>query len=298
VTGWYSKDAILAQALGYTVVHKQHGLLFLLPLMTAGITAFYMSRMWFMTFTGEPRDAAVYEHAHESPRTMTVPLVILAVFSIGAAWGWPWYDAKASWLEHNVHHAQPAAVLADFGHVLDEGEAWEVTRSEFANERLQAYRWHDTSGALALGLVGVGIVFAAAVYFWRLVDAEEGKAQFARLHAFLQDKWGFDWLYSVTLVRPALVVAGWCRAFDLYVIDGLINGLGWLTVAVARWDGHFDNRVVDGLVNLVGDVIWASGARLRRVQTGFLRSYILFLALAAVSLFLLLSYLVAMASAR
>jgi NADH-quinone oxidoreductase subunit L len=296
-TGWYSKDAILAQALGYTVVHQRHGLLFLLPLATAGITAFYMSRMWFLTFAGEPRDADVYEHAHESPRTMTVPLVVLAVCSVGVAWGWPVYDAKASWLEHNVHHAQPAAVLADFGHVLDEDESWGVARAEFANERLQAYRWHDTSGALALGLVGVGIVFAAAVYLWRLVDAEEGKVQFARLYAFLQDKWAFDRLYSVIVVRPALVVSGWCRALDHYVIDGLINGLGWLIVAISRWDGRFDNRVVDGLVNLVGDAFWASGERLRRVQTGFLRSYILFLVVAAVGLFLLLTYLVAVAAA-
>src|SRR5262249_39585285 len=62
-SGWYSKDAILAQALGYVIVHPRHGLLFLLPLVTAGITTFYMFRMWFMTFTGEPRDRHVHEHA-------------------------------------------------------------------------------------------------------------------------------------------------------------------------------------------------------------------------------------------
>ena len=57
--------------------------------MTAGLTTFYMFRMWFMTFTGQPRDAHVYEHAHEPPSLMTIPLAILAVMSIIVAWGWP-----------------------------------------------------------------------------------------------------------------------------------------------------------------------------------------------------------------
>src|SRR5262249_43681318 len=55
-SGWYSKDAILAQALGFSLVNREHFLLFLLPLLTAGITTFYMFRMWFWTFTGKPRN--------------------------------------------------------------------------------------------------------------------------------------------------------------------------------------------------------------------------------------------------
>ncbi len=106
-SGWYSKDAILAQAFGFAYVHHQHFLLFLLPLVTAGITTFYMFRMWFMTFAGKPRDQHVYEHAHESPRLMTVPLIVLAVLSICVAWGWPIWDATESQLEHKLHHSQP-----------------------------------------------------------------------------------------------------------------------------------------------------------------------------------------------
>src|SRR5262249_27528797 len=112
-SGWYSKDAILAQALGFVRVHPQHGLPFPLPLVTAGITTFYMFRMWFLTFTGEPRDQHVHEHAHESPATMTLPLIVLAVCSICVAWGSPIWDAEASWLEHHKHHSQPASVIAD-----------------------------------------------------------------------------------------------------------------------------------------------------------------------------------------
>src|SRR5437763_747511 len=91
-SGWYSKDAVVASALGYSLVYQEHSLLFVLPLLTAGITTFYMFRMWFLTFTGKPRDPHVYDNAHESPRTMTVPLILLAVCSAGIAWGWPVWD--------------------------------------------------------------------------------------------------------------------------------------------------------------------------------------------------------------
>jgi NADH-quinone oxidoreductase subunit L len=301
-TGWYSKDAILAQALGYINVHPQHLLLFLLPLATAGLTAFYMSRMWLMTFTGQPRDEHVYEHAHESPWTMTAPLIVLAVCSVCVAWGWPIYDAEASWLEGNVHHAQHHAVLADFGNIgftesEAHGEYWVVAKRAEENERLYAHHNHHLAGNLALGLVTIGIVFAGLIYWKRVLDPAEAKEQFPRLHAFLMDKWRFDWLYSVMLVRPALVVGHWCKAFDLGVIDGIIHAVARGTVLLSKWNGIFDNGVIDGLANLIGNVIYDVGAGLRRVQTGFLRSYVLFLVLAAVGIFIVLSYLVRMAVA-
>jgi NADH-quinone oxidoreductase subunit L len=301
-TGWYSKDAILAQAFGFIYVHPGHLLLFLLPLGTAGLTAFYMARMWIMTFLGKPRDEHVYEHAHESPWTMTVPLIALAACSVCVAWGWPIWDAEASWLEQNVHHAQHHAVLADFGNIdysvsPDHGEYWVVAKDQVRNERVYAYRNHHLAGNLALGLVAIGLAFAGLIYWKRLLDPAEAKEQFPALYAFLIDKWRFDRLYSVMLVRPALVVGGWCAWFDLRVIDGIIHLLGRLTVLASKWDGLFDNNVVDGLVNLVGNVTYAVGGRLRQVQTGFLRSYVLFLVLAAAGIFLVLSYLVRIAIA-
>jgi NADH-quinone oxidoreductase subunit L len=301
-TGWYSKDAILAQALGFVYVHPQHLFLFLLPLVTAGITAFYMSRLWLMTFTGKPRDEHVYEHAHESPWTMTAPLIALAVCSVCVAWGWPIYDAESSWLESNVHHAQHHAVLADFGNIdysvnEDHGEYWVVAKKAEENERLYAYHNHHLAGNLALLLVGFGIGFAGLIYWKHVLDPAEAKEQFPGLHAFLMDKWRFDWLYSVVVVRPALVVGYWLAWFDLHVIDGIIHGVARISVLLSKWDGVFDNNVVDGLVNLVGNVIYDAGARLRNVQTGFLRSYVLFLVLAAAGIFLVLAYFVRMAAA-
>jgi NADH-quinone oxidoreductase subunit L len=292
-TGWYSKDAIMAQALGYVYVHPQHLLLLLLPLATVGLTAFYMFRMWLLTFTGTPRDEHVYEHAHETPWEMTTPLIVLAVCSVVAAWGWPIWDAEASFLEGHIHHAQPLSVVADFGRILEAESAELQARSENHN----AHRLHFLAGNLALAIGAIGIVFAFLLYYYRVLDPAEAKEQFPRVHAFLTEKWYFDRLYSAVFVRPALVVATWFRAFDLGVIDGFINALGRGTVRVAKWDGRFDNGVIDGLVNLLADVTWWVGARLRNVQTGYLRSYVLFLVLAAVCIFAVLSYFVRMAVA-
>jgi NADH-quinone oxidoreductase subunit L len=297
-SGWYSKDAILAQALGFVRVHPEHSLLFLLPLVTAAITTFYMFRMWFLTFAGKPRDHHVYDHAHESPRIMTVPLIILAFFSVVVAWGWPIWNAEASYLEGNLHHAQHASVSADFGYVASRDAPGEAPIKEDAqSERYFAHQYHHLAGNMALGLVLLAIVFAMVVYWFGVLDPAEAREQFPGVHRFLWNKWYFDELYSAVLVRPALVVANWCRAFDTSVIDGTIDGLGRSTVKFSSWNGRFDLGVIDGLVNVVAKVIYGTGARLRSVQTGYLRSYVLFMVLAAVGIFALVSYFVAMAAA-
>jgi NADH-quinone oxidoreductase subunit L len=305
--GWYSKDAILAQAIGYVRVHPQHALLFLLPLATAGITTFYMFRMWLLTFTGEPRDHHVHEHAHESPALMTVPLILLAVMSVIVAWGHPIWDPTKSQLEHAIYEAQPRAVLADFGHVRadqDHPEAGHdetfpdvAAKSKDLSERQQAHGLHGTAGFLALAVVFVGLVFALLTYYSRVLDPAESKEQFPAIYALLENKYYFDEIYSVLLVRPSMIVARAFSRFDLTRIDGVIHGLTRGSVGVARWFGRFDSGIIDGLVNLVGNVTYSVGSRLRRTQTGYLRSYVLFMALAAVGFFILLTYFVTMAAA-
>jgi NADH-quinone oxidoreductase subunit L len=288
-SGWYSKDAIMEMAYGFVAIHRAHALLFILPLVTAGLTTFYMYRMWFLTFTGRPRDEHVYEHAHESPPTMTVPLVALALFSLVVAWGWPPTNPENSWLEAQIHHAQPNSVYADFG-IREEGESVYFARHFDTSERYAGHENAVLAGGLALGLMVLGLVFAWILYYVRRLDPAEARGQFAGLHDFLDHKWYFDEFYDTVFLRPTLAVAGWCRAFDTYVIDGLVNGLAWLAVLASRWDGLFDLRIVDGLVNLIARVCYAVGGSLRRVQTGYLRSYVLFLVVAALGIFAVLSW--------
>ena len=82
------------------------------------------------------------------------------------------------------------------------------------------------------------------------------------------------------------------------VIDGAVDTSARVTVDVSRGTGRFDNGVIDGLVNVIGDACYAAGARLRNVQTGYLRSYVLFMVLAAVALFILLFYFAGAAPAQ
>jgi NADH-quinone oxidoreductase subunit L len=286
-SGWYSKDAIIAHGFAYIHANSVHTLLLILPLVTAGITCFYMFRMWFMTFTGEPKDHHVFENAHESPRVMTVPLMILAAFSLFVAWGWPVHDPDKSALGHTLEAARPTAVTVDFATVYDRLEQHEL------------YPWvHGVAGGAALGAALIGTLFAYLVYYRRRFDPADTVEQFPGIYRLLNAKWYFDEFYSAFFVRPALVVAGWFRWFDANVIDGYLHAFAWMTLRVSKWDGVFDKYVVDGAVNLVGNVTYTVGGALRRVQTGFIRSYVLFLVLAAVGLFAALSWFVSLAAAR
>jgi NADH-quinone oxidoreductase subunit L len=89
-SGYYSKDAILEQALSFWVTNgaPQASVFFILAVVGAAMTTCYMFRMWFMTFVGRPRDAHAYDHAHESPPVMVLPLVVLAVMAVSVAWNY------------------------------------------------------------------------------------------------------------------------------------------------------------------------------------------------------------------
>jgi NADH-quinone oxidoreductase subunit L len=284
-SGWYSKDEILAGSFGFVMTNPQHFLLFLLPLATAGITTFYMFRMWFMTFTGKPRDEHVYEHAHESPWVMTVPLILLAVFSVGVAWGLPPWEPEQSWLGQQLHHySMPKTVEMEIaGH---EGPI--PVDVDFIAETKAALANHHVVGALALAVVVIGLAFALVLYFFNVLDPAEAQDQFPGVHRFLAHKWYFDEIYSALLVRPGLHIAHWCRNFDAYVIDGFLHLVAKWNVLTSYWSGKFDRGIIDGFVNLLADVSYAVGTWLRNVQTGYLRSYILFLALAAMAVWIAL----------
>ncbi|HEX3654631.1 MAG TPA: proton-conducting transporter membrane subunit [Pirellulales bacterium] len=99
-SGYYSKDAIIAQALSFWHHNPTHGAVFFFAAAGgASLTAFYMFRLWYLTFAGVPRDHHVYEHAHESPKVMYMPLVVLAVFALAIGWSFPGVIGVADWLE-------------------------------------------------------------------------------------------------------------------------------------------------------------------------------------------------------
>jgi proton-translocating NADH-quinone oxidoreductase chain L len=257
-SGWYSKDAILADALGYGAVHPRHILLTILPFVTAGLTAFYMVRLWLLAFAGEPRDRHAHDHAHESPWVMTVPLLVLAAFSVGVAWGWPVWDAGASYLGGLLHGGEPAAVAA-----------------QFHTEHDVAHEYHALAGGIGLMIAAAGAAFA--VVFYALRDpARALAAPDTPLTALFRRKWYFDEAYDAAFLRPTVALAFTSAAADKRPTAGVTD-----EAEAAR---PIDAGTLDGVLNALGQLAAGVGVWLRSLQTGFVRQYVMVLALTVVVL--------------
>jgi len=275
-SGFFSKDAVVATSLAFVKANPSHFLLFLMPLLTAGITAFYMFRLWFYTFAGKPRDMHVYDHCHESPLIMTVPLLVLSVLAAFCAVGGekgPLYllitGDQPSHVSHGVAAVAGASTLTLPGH-----------------DAIHAV--HAEAGTYALIAAASGTLIAWLLYGTTMVNVAEMKRQLAGLHGFLVNKWHFDELYDALFMKPSHIIGKFCTWIDRTIFDGIIHGSAKVMIAVSKWDRLFDESVVDGFVNLLGSSTFAVGRSLRVVQTGRLRQYVMFIVVGVVALFAIL----------
>ncbi|MEW6720715.1 MAG: NADH-quinone oxidoreductase subunit L [Thermodesulfobacteriota bacterium] len=248
LSGFFSKDEILWQSFSSPMGGAA---LWAVAAAAAGITAFYMFRLVFLAFYGDSRmDPKVEKHVHESPPSMTVPLMILALLSVTGGWiGIPAVLGGAvgvpnlfeHWLAPVFHGGAPAAAHGA-------GEA------------------AHHSAALEIGLMAlsVGIALGGIALAYRLYRARPEKpAEIARrwpvLYDAVRNKYYVDEIYEWAVVRRVVAGAEWLwSAFDAHFIDGIVNGLG----------------------NLVRD----AGGRVRRLQAGIVGGYALSLLAGAVLL--------------
>jgi NADH-quinone oxidoreductase subunit L len=279
LSGHYSKDAILAQALSFTSANPRFGFLFYVAAGGAAITAFYMFRLWFMTFAGEPRDRHRYDHAHESPKVMYYPLVLLAVMAIGAGW-----SVFGFGIEPLLEQARPAGILGEARGVL-------MTALVHPNEHLshvEEFHVSATWWATLTGLSGLGL--AIVFYGLRILDPKEVVLFFKPIYGFLVHKWYFDELYNAVFVQPTLFVARRVAEFDRQVIDRVIDNLAIGTLMLSRLDDLFDRYFVDGFVNVFADWTYGIALWFRGAETGRLRQYVLFIVVGTVALFVLITF--------
>lgn len=274
-SGYFSKDAVVASALAFVEANPSHFLLFLMPLITAGITAFYMFRLWFYTFAGKPRDQHLYDHCHESPLIMTVPLMVLSLFAAFCAVGGEHGPLYLLITGDEPSHVAAGVAAASAGQLTLPG-----------HEAIHSV--HGRAGVLALIAAVTGTVVAWVLYGTNLVNVAEMKRQLSVVHHFLVNKWHFDELYDGLFVKPSHKVGSFCTWFDKTVFDGIIHGAAKLMLLVSRWDRVFDENVVDGFVNLLGNSTFAVGRSLRVIQTGRLRQYVMFIVVGVVALFAVL----------
>jgi NADH-quinone oxidoreductase subunit L len=281
LAGFFSKDEILWQ----TFSRDNHAFLFLwvLAFLTALMTSFYMFRLIYLTFSGKPRMSHdVEHHIHESPKTMTIPLIILALCSIGAGWlGIP-HSLGGS----NRFEAFLRPVFAgEAKQFKAEGETAQLAAGEKEKE--------EPTQPIEYGLMAASV--GAALAGWMLAKrsyskAEKGYAEPINVAApafyrTLLNKWyvdeAYDYLFTgrrkIGNVRLGVLGLGealW--AIDSNVVDGGVNGAGWLTRTIAWLSSQWDKYVIDGiLVNGPAVVARLFSYPMRLVQWGLVQWYAL-----------------------
>jgi NADH-quinone oxidoreductase subunit L len=267
LSGFWSKDAILDHAF-----HHQPGL-WALGLLGSFLTAFYMTRLMQVAFGGEWRGPQRthetghqenHSHAlpHESPWVMTGPLVVLAVLAaVAGLIGTPFANFYGQFVFVGSHPRE------------------------------------ETAAPLMLGLMGVSTAVALAGIASGVYLYPNGRFRLAHLakspgamvwYRLSYHKFYFDELYWAALVVPLLRITRVAALFDGRFIDGIVNGVGWVTLLLARLYRLVDLYVIDLVVNLVGWVPKQTGRALRYIQTGQVQDYLLGLCFGALVLFWLL----------
>jgi len=282
LSGFHSKDYIIAQGRSFWTHNPQlGGLFYCAAIVGAGLTAFYMFRLWYMTFASNPRDGHVYYHAHESPKMMTVPLMILAVFAVVSAWNIPGTDLG---LEPLLRQARPAGIAEGIGGgSIWPGVAMPAEHLAHLPENSLWAEWAAFATAMA------GFVLATMFYCLHKLDPKDARRTFADIYWLFFHKWWFDELYAILFVRPVLRISGWVAAIDKKGIDWLADNSARSVAALARLDDWIDRTFVDRLVDLIAGWTYALGLRLRMVQTGNVRQYVMWIIVGTVGLFVLMS---------
>jgi NADH-quinone oxidoreductase subunit L len=219
--------------------------------LAAFLTAFYTARQITLTFLGEPRTKAA-EHAHETTWTMTLPLVILAVFAVGFGWvGIPEHFPGLGGLVPNWFHEFVGGTLAE----------------------------HPEAVAFSIWplVTSVGVAFGGLFFGWLVYRKVGSPKQDLLQIPVLKNKWYFDEAYNFLFVKPAMWIS---EQFTYLFMDRkIIDGILHLFARVALFLGHvfrnyFDKPVINELLgDGTGNLVKASGGGLRKIQAGRIQYY-------------------------
>ncbi len=196
LAGFWSKDEILSAVSESKI--PGHEILYYAAVFTAFLTAFYMFRLFFVVFMGQPRDHHAYDHAHESPLTMTGPLMVLAVLSICVGWlNLPGVDSFSKFLHYGEYHEE----------VFHMGIA-------------------IASSIVALAGIGLAFVF----YISKPELAGKTADTFKPIYLLLKNKYYVDEFYGWMVKNFLFGFATICTWFDDNIVDdGMVDGTGWIT---------------------------------------------------------------------
>lgn len=227
LSGFFSKDLILEEAFASPLGSPT---LWVVGTVGAGMTAFYMFRLLFVTFFGENRAShEVQHHIHESPASMTVPLAVLAVLSVvGGYFTLLHYLSPIFGAHHEVHVPPLVKYLPT-----------------------------------VVGLGGIGLAYV--MYVLNPTIAENMARSLSALHNLLLNKYYIDELYDAVFVRPIATMSTWLwKVWDMLVIDGTVNGAAHTMEAngfiLRLWQtGNVQNYALSFLVGaaaILGYYLW------------------------------------------
>ncbi len=254
MSGFYSKDAILLSAL-----HSGQTTLFVMGFLGAFLTALYMTRLVWLCFMGEPKNKEKYEHAHESPWPIVVPLVVLALLSFGVI-----FEAG----HFSEQFFRTPAYLSSYPDT-------EAVRQAYVQPGAAAphphHPWWFRVLAYSLGAAGIGLGIAL---FKSGKRDEKSRLLPGQLHDLAEGKFSMDEMYLDGFVAGANRMSNACAGFDGAAVDGVANAIGKGGLFLGDVSGDVDNVVVDGAANLVSDVAQGAGALGAAAHTGRVRNYL------------------------
>ncbi|MBI0582747.1 MAG: NADH-quinone oxidoreductase subunit L [Methanomassiliicoccus sp.] len=221
-SGFFSKDEILAVVFETGAENPLFYLLYIMGVLTAFMTAFYMFRLWFMTFTGEPRDHHAYDHAHEAPKVMWVPLAILAVLAVvsGLVGIFLGFENLIVPTMFHAHEATPIDVII---HTFEEPLTY-----------------------VSIAVAVLGIALAYLMYYRKTINPDAFVATPARrkVYDLLLARYGFTAAYDWIGLKLVYGLSKVVDLFDRKVIDGIVNGFAAVTTRL----GNFLRRGQTGFV--------------------------------------------------
>ena len=224
LSGFWAKDEVLASVFETGEANAIFLFLWLLGVITAFMTAFYMFRLWFMTFTGEKSERS--KHAHESPKVMTGPLVALSIFALFSG----------------------LVILFGFGEVIYFGHPHHAGAMEVLTEI-----FGDPLTYISIAVAILGVLLAYLIYYKKSISADifVSTPGTKRMYKLLRDRYGFTAGYDAFAER---VVYGFAKVVDFFDprgIDGVVNGITTGIVGVGQRLRRVQNGMVQGYATVV-----------------------------------------------
>ncbi len=283
--GFFSKDEILWQT--WTSEGGAYRILWGIGYVTALMTAFYMFRLVYLTFYSKPRMShEVEHHIHESPASMTMPLIVLAVMSLFAGFlGWP-HSLGGS--DRFARFLDPVFARGEAHVMVEEGKASQLAAGEKEEEHTSSTEY--LLMFLSVGAAGLGWFMAGRAYrnadkgYVEPLAAAAPPVYNTLLNKYYVDE-GYDYLFTgrrkIGKVRLGAMGLGEASSwFDANVVDGAVNAAGWLTRTTATFSSWWDKWIIDGIgVNGPALVARILSYPVKLLQWGLVQGYALLMVL-------------------